>query len=65
MRSVHIPVLSDLPVVGELLFSYKPLCLHWDPCGGAGGLYLYRTKTGLNVQAIGENLARPTRPAFR
>ncbi len=24
MRSIHIPVLSDLPVVGELLFSYNP-----------------------------------------
>lgn len=24
MRNIHIPGLSDLPVVGELLFSYNP-----------------------------------------
>ena len=53
MRSIHIPVLSDLPVVGELLFSYNPFV--YLGIVAVCGWYLYRTKTGLNVQAIGEN----------
>ena len=55
MRSVHIPVLSDLPVVGELLFSYNPFVYIGIVVAAVCGFYLYKTKTGLNVQAIGEN----------
>lgn len=55
MRSIHIPVLSDLPVVGELLFSYNPFVYIAVIVAAICGFYLYRTKTGLNVQAIGEN----------
>ena len=55
MRSVHIPVLSDLPVAGELLFSYNPFVYIGILAAALAGFYLYRTKTGLNVQAIGEN----------
>ena len=55
MRSIHIPVLSDLPVVGELLFSYNPFLYLGIAVAAVAGFYLYRTKTGLNVQAIGEN----------
>lgn len=55
MRSIHIPVLSDLPVVGELLFSYNPFVYMGIVVAAVCGWYLYRTKTGLNVQAIGEN----------
>ena len=55
MRSIHIPVLSDLPVVGELLFSYNPFVYLGVVVAAVCGWYLYRTKTGLNVQAIGEN----------
>ena len=55
MRSVHIPVLSDLPVVGSLLFSYNPFVYLGIIVALVCGFYLYRTKTGLNVQAIGEN----------
>ena len=57
MRSVTIPVLSDLPVVGELLFSYNPFVYIGILVAAVCGFYLYRTKTGLNVQAIGENPA--------
>ena len=55
MRSIHIPVLSDLPVVGELLFSYNPFVYLGIVVAAVCGWSLYRTKTGLNVQAIGEN----------
>lgn len=57
MRNIHIPVLSDLPVVGELLFSYNPFVYLGIVVAALCGYYLYRTKTGLNVQAIGENPA--------
>lgn len=57
MRSVHIPGLSDLPVVGELLFSYNPFVYLGVVVALVMGFYLSRTKTGLNVQAIGENPA--------
>ena len=55
MRSVTIPGLSDLPVVGDLLFSYNPFVYIGILVAAVCGFYLYRTKTGLNVQAIGEN----------
>ena len=55
MRSVTIPGLSDLPVVGEVLFSYNPFVYIGILVAAVCGFYLYRTKTGLNVQAIGEN----------
>lgn len=55
MRSIHIPVLSDLPVVGKLLFSFNPFVYLGILVAAVCGFYLYRTKTGLNVQAIGEN----------
>ena len=57
MRSVTIPALSDLPVAGELLFSYNPFVYIGILVAAGCGFYLYRTKTGLNVQAIGENPA--------
>ena len=53
LAAVHIPGLSDAPVVGELLFNvfvYLGVAVAL-----AAGWYLYGTKTGLNVQAIGEN----------
>ncbi len=55
MGSVHIPVLSDLPVVGSLLFSYTPFVYIGVVVAILGSWYFYRTKIGLNVQAIGEN----------
>lgn len=57
MRSIHIPGLSDLPIVGELLFSYNPFVYLGVVLAIALSFYLSRTKTGLNVQAIGENPA--------
>ena len=55
MSNVHIPFLSDLPVVGPLLFQYNPFVYLAIVVALACGYYLFRTKTGLNVQAIGEN----------
>jgi len=54
---LYIPLLSDIPVLGRLLFSYNwvvyfaitlALLLHW---------FLSRTRIGLNLRAVGENPA--------
>lgn len=55
MRSIHIPVLSDIPVLGQLLFSYDPFTYVGILIALLCGFYLFRTKAGLNTQAIGEN----------
>ncbi len=54
---IYIPYLSDLPIVGELIFRQSPffylliilMILSW--------LFFYRTKWGLRLRAIGENPA--------
>ena len=55
MRGIHIPGLSDVPIVGELLFSYSPFVYIGIVIALVCGYYLNRTKTGLNVKAVGEN----------
>lgn len=57
MRSVSIPFLSSIPVVGELLFSYNPFVYIGIILACILGYYLKHTKTGLSVRAIGENPA--------
>lgn len=55
MRNINIPGLSDIPVVGELLFSYNPFVYLGLVIAVLASIYLYKTQVGLNVQAIGEN----------
>lgn len=55
MREISIPVLSDIPVIGKLVFSYNPFVYLGIVIAILMGLYLSKTKAGLNVQAIGEN----------
>lgn len=57
MRSIDIPFLSDIPVIGKLLFSYNPFVYIGVVIAILMGYYLHRTKTGLNLRAIGENPA--------
>jgi len=55
ITSIHIPLLSDIPLVGPLLFSFNPLVylaffmvyLVW--------WFLFKTKQGLILRAIGDN----------
>lgn len=55
MREISIPVLSDIPIIGKLVFSYNPFVYLGIVIAILMGLYLSKTKAGLNVQAIGEN----------
>ena len=57
IKPLSIPVLSDLPVLGKLLFAHSPfvylsllLCafVQW---------FLYRTRAGLVLRAVGESAA--------
>lgn len=57
VANIHIAGLSDIPVAGELLFSYNPFVYIGILTAVICGIYLYKTKTGLNVQSIGENPA--------
>lgn len=57
LQGVSIPILSDLPIVGKLVFSYVPFVYIGVVIAIIGSWYFYRTKIGLNVQAIGENPA--------
>ena len=55
ITSIHIPMLSDIPIIGPMLLSYNPLVylaffmvyLVW--------WFLFKTKQGLVLRAIGDN----------
>jgi simple sugar transport system permease protein len=57
ISNVNIPGLSSIPVMGPLLFQYNIFVYLGVAVAIICGLYLNRTKTGLNVRAIGENPA--------
>lgn len=55
--ALKIPVLSELPYVGELLFQYNLFVYLGLAMAIAMGIYLRHTRQGLNLRAIGENPA--------
>jgi len=52
---VHVPGLSDIPVLGPLLFRFDPLVYLALAMLAAVGWFLYRTKAGLILRTIGES----------
>ncbi len=52
-----IPILGKIPVVGKLLFSHNPLVYLSIIVAVICSIYLMRTRTGLNMRAVGENPA--------
>lgn len=54
IQPVHIPGLSDLPVIGRLVFSLDPLLYLSFVMFAAVSWFLYRTKAGLLLRGIGE-----------
>lgn len=54
---VKLGALSNLPVVGHLLFEHSLLTYFGLLCAIVMSLYLRRTRVGLNLRAIGENPA--------
>ena len=54
---LHIPVLSDIPVLGPLLFNYNILVYIAIAIAILLTIFLNRTRWGLNLRAVGENPA--------
>lgn len=52
---LSIPVLSDIPVIGTLIFSLDPLVYLSILATIAVSHVLFRTKTGLIIRAVGDN----------
>ena len=55
IKPIHIPGISDIPVVGEMFFQYDPLVYFSFVMFGLVSWFLYRTKSGLTLRAIGES----------
>ena len=52
---VHIPFLSDIPVIGPVIFGEDPLIYVAAALTIAVGWFLFRTRAGLIVRATGDN----------
>jgi simple sugar transport system permease protein len=52
---IHLPILSDLPVIGPVLFAHDLMTYLALALAGAVWWFLYRTKAGLVVRIIGES----------
>lgn len=55
VRELSIPVLSDLPIVGKLFFSYDILVYLAFAAFFAVAWFLYKTRAGLILRAVGES----------
>ena len=55
VEPVHIPVLSEIPVIGRILFDYDPLVYVAFLLFGLVWWVLHRTKAGLVIRIVGEN----------
>jgi general nucleoside transport system permease protein len=54
-RSVSLPVLSDIPFLGPVLFNQDVLIYIMYLLVPASWFYLYKTRSGLNLRAVGES----------
>ena len=58
LGSINIGYISDIPVIGPLLFSYDPLVYLSFILTLSTGWFLTKTRRGLILRAIGENQVR-------
>lgn len=54
-RPFHVPALGDIPIIGEVFFRQDPLVYLGYLVAVLAALYLYKTRFGLNLRAVGEN----------
>lgn len=54
---VNIPLLVDIPYIGQILFNHDLFIYLSYLITIITGIYLYKTTTGLNLKAVGENPA--------
>lgn len=55
LRPVRVPLLSDLPVLGPVLFQQNALLYLGLALAAAAWWFLYRTRSGLTLRVVGEN----------
>jgi simple sugar transport system permease protein len=55
--NVKIPLLGDIPVVGKMLFAHDVFVYFGYVCVILFTLYIFKTRLGLNMRAVGENTA--------
>ncbi|MDY3919814.1 MAG: ABC transporter permease [Candidatus Limivivens sp.] len=53
--NASVPLLSDIPFIGDVLFSYGFLTYLCIIAAVVMSIFLFRTRTGLNLRAVGEN----------
>lgn len=52
---IYIPVLTDLPLVGKLLFGQDPVFYLSLLLTGSVAWFLFRTRAGLTLRSVGDN----------
>ncbi|WP_274629045.1 ABC transporter permease [Arvimicrobium flavum] len=57
MGNLYIPYLSDLPLVGKLVFGQDPIFYVSIALTAGVGWFLFRTRAGLTLRSIGDNHA--------
>jgi len=55
LQSIEIPLLSKIPILGEVLFSQNLITYLAILCVPLAYFFLYRTRTGLIIRSTGEN----------
>jgi len=56
-RPLRVPLLSEIPYLGRLLFSHNLFVYLGVVLCVAAGFYLNHTRQGLNLRAVGENVS--------
>lgn len=54
-HELHLPLLSDIPILGPIFFSHSILVYITFALVFVSGFVLYRTKFGLKLRAVGEH----------
>jgi len=57
LPSLHVPGLTDIPLVGRLLFGQDPIFYLSIALTAGVVWFLFRTRTGLTLRSIGDNHA--------
>lgn len=55
LEEIHLPILSDIPWLGEILFQHNAYVYLAYFLAIVFGLILYKTTWGLKIRAVGEN----------
>lgn len=55
-KGFKVPFLGDIPIIGEIFFRQGIFIYFGYVVAIVTGLYLYKTRFGLNLRAVGENM---------